>query len=100
MEPMKLRRCAALVVEPHEDLSFDLADLLAGGPGARRDFQWRARVPWRQDAVALAPDELLALAAASETQWRERAELEREVAPALLDALLAKGVLVADAASA
>ena len=96
---MKLRRCAALVIEPFEDLSFDLADLIAGGSGARREFQWRALVAWKREAVRLSADELLALAALSESQWREREVLEREVAPALLDALLAKGVALADDAA-
>jgi putative peptide maturation dehydrogenase len=93
---MKLRRCAALVIEPHEELSFDLADLMAGGSGARREFQWRALVPWRRESVVLSADELQALATLSEAQWRERAALEREIAPALIDALIAKGVALSD----
>jgi putative peptide maturation dehydrogenase len=97
---MKLRRCAALIIEPHEELSFDLADLIGGGSGARREFQWRALVPWQREAVRLSAEELLALSALSESQWREREALEREVAAAVLDALLAKGVALSDDASA
>jgi putative peptide maturation dehydrogenase len=94
---MKLRRCAALLIEPHENVSFDLGDLMSGGSGARREFQWRALVPWRREAVVLSAEELLALRGLSETQWRERAELERDAAPAVFDALLEKGVAIGDA---
>src|SRR5687767_3273522 len=93
---MKLRRCAALVIEPHEEISFDLGDLMSGGSGAHREFQWRALVPWKREAVLLTDDELLALRGLSESQWRERAELERDVAPAVLDVLLEKGVAIGD----
>lgn len=93
---MKLRRCAALVIEPHEELSFDLADLMAGGSGAQREFQWRALVPWKREAVVLTAEELVALGGLSESQWRARAVLERDLPPAVLDALLAKGVALSD----
>jgi putative peptide maturation dehydrogenase len=96
---MKLRRCAALLIEPHEEIGFDLADLASGGAGLRREFQWRALVPWKREAVVLDGPALLALAATSETQWCERAALETQVAPIVLDALLAQGVLVGDDAA-
>jgi putative peptide maturation dehydrogenase len=93
---MKLRRCAALLIEPHEGIRFDLADLMGGGSGVQRQFQWRALVAWKRQPVALSAEEVLALGCLSDVEWRERAALERERDAAVFDALLEKGVAIGD----
>lgn len=93
---MKLRRCACLMIEVREALSFDLQDLLSGGAGARREFQWQALVPWKREAVELTGAEMLALATLSESQWRDRAELESGADASVLASLVAKGVALTD----
>ena len=93
---MKLRRCASTTIEPRETLSFDLADLMRGGSGARRDFAWTALVPARGAEIVLDDEELVALGRLSEAQWRDAEEID--ASSDTLSRLLAKGVIVSDAA--
>jgi len=92
---MKLRRCATLMLEPRETLAFDFDDLLSGGSGAKRGFAWIALVPHLGREVELSGDELTALAALSEAQWRERDEIRADAAA--LAGLLEKGLVLSDA---
>lgn len=93
---MKLRRCACLLVEPHEALHFDLQGLLSGGSGMQCAFEWRALVPWRRTSVMLTPVEVAALAVLREGQWCEAEELESQLPPGTLRVLIDKGVAIGD----
>lgn len=94
ISPMKLRRCASTTIEPRDTLSFDLADLMSGGTGAKRGFEWTALVPALGIETVLDEDELVALGRMSESQWRELDEID---APqAVLARLIEKGAVVTD----
>jgi putative peptide maturation dehydrogenase len=91
---MRIRRCAIVLLEPRETLDFDLSSLLSGGNALRTTLHWVALAPHLSDEVTLDADEREALGAIGETQWLERDTLDAPAA--VLDALLAKGLLIGD----
>jgi len=83
-------------VEPRERLEFDLADLAQGGSGLRDVLEWVALGPQFAEPVVLSASEVGALGQISPSQWRERDALVAEHTQPLVDALLAKALLVAE----
>lgn len=89
-----VRRCAVLLIEPREHPELDLASLFSGGHAVRYTMRWLAQAPHLGAPVDIDEDELAALGDIGETRWRERADLPERIAPATLDRLLAKGLLI------
>ncbi|MDR7135596.1 putative peptide maturation dehydrogenase [Lysobacter niastensis] len=92
---MQVRRCAVLYMEPREEVSFDLAVLLAGGDGLRRERRWLALAPHVGDEVEVDEVEREFLGALSPSQWVEAATLTGHPAQTI-DRLLKEGLLIAD----
>lgn len=83
------------MIEPRERTDFDLAYLLAGETGVRTVLEWRALAPHLDDEIALDANEVALLGALSPTVWVSFDDLARRHPHATLDALLAKGLIVA-----
>ncbi|GAP64854.1 hypothetical protein MBSD_n0136 [Mizugakiibacter sediminis] len=97
---MRIRRCVTLVIEPRERIEFDLGVLLAGETGVVSRLEWVALAPHLDDEQVLADVEVAALGAISPTQWADREALAQRHSDAVLDGLLAKGLLVGEEATA
>lgn len=91
---MRIRRSAALLLEPREQLSFDLAALLQGGSGLRGEVQWLALAGHLDDAVPVTEAEREALGQLAVSTWVEAPA--SGVPASVLDGLLAKGLVLAD----
>ncbi len=97
---MRLRRCLTVLIEPREHKQIDLELLLSATPRLASTLAWFALAPHLDKEVPLDAAEVAVLGAVSPTDWIDSAELARMHAPATLDGLVAKGLLVADDASA
>ncbi len=97
---MRLRRCLTVLIEPREHKHIDLELLLGATPRLASTLAWFALAPHLDTEVPLDAAEVAALGAVSPTDWLDAADLARMHAPATLDGLVAKGLLVADDASA
>lgn len=93
---MLIRRCAVLLLEPRENLRFDLQVLFRGERAFAAEVTWFALAPHLDAEVELAAADLPVLATFGETLWVERARLPADLDAARIDALLAKGLLIGD----
>ncbi|MHB8680310.1 MAG: nitroreductase family protein, partial [Rudaea sp.] len=94
---MQVRRCAHVMIEPRERLDFDLSLLASGGTGLRNVVEWIALAPHRDEEIVLSADEMAVLGALSPSQWTALDELARTHPHAILQALLEKQLLIAQA---
>jgi putative peptide maturation dehydrogenase len=94
---MQVRRCVHLMIEPRERLDFDLSLLANGGTGLRNVVEWIALAPHRDEEIVLSADEVAVLGALSPSQWTAQDELAKTHPRATLQALLDKGLLIAQA---
>lgn len=92
---MQVRRCAMVLVEPRESIDFDLAELALGETGVRERLGWVALAAHRDEEIPLDAAEIAALGALSPAHWQSLDELSQRHPRAVLDALLAKGLLIA-----
>ncbi|TAM96188.1 MAG: putative peptide maturation dehydrogenase [Rhodanobacteraceae bacterium] len=92
---MQVRRCAMVLVEPRESVDFDLAELALGETGVRERLGWLALAAHRDEEIPLDASEVAALGELSPGTWRSFDELTRRHPREVLDALLAKGLLIA-----
>lgn len=86
------RRCAVLMLEAQERISYQPQDLIAGRLVPRVHTQWMALAPHLGEAIALEAAEIDALARCSSSQWLPVHELG--IAAETIDALCAKGLLL------
>jgi putative peptide maturation dehydrogenase len=92
---MQVRRCATVLIEPRETLGFDLSELALGETGVRERLGWMALAAHCDDEIPLDAAEVAALGALSPGHWQSLDELSQRHPRAVLDALLAKGLLIA-----
>ncbi|MGH8085963.1 MAG: putative peptide maturation dehydrogenase [Lysobacter sp.] len=90
---MHIRRCAVLLLEPREEVGFDLEHLLAGGNGLNRECRWLALAPHLGSDVEVDAVERELLGAVSPSEWIDARELAT-CAAAALKRLLRKGLLI------
>lgn len=93
---MLVRRCAVVFVEPRERLDFDLGALVAGGSGLATVREWIALAAHRDDEILLDADEVIALGVLSPEQWIALDVAAETLPLPLLEALIAKGLLICD----
>lgn len=93
---VRIRRCAVLVIEPRETLELDPRGLLGGGSAVTSSVRMLALTPHLDAPVELDADEIAALARIGETIWQTREELSKTVPEAVIERLLANGILVCD----
>ena len=93
---MHIRRCATLLIEPRETIGFDLAELLGGETGVRATLGWVALTGHRDEEIPLQPAEIALLGELSPNAWIAFDDLAQRHPREMLDALLAKGLIVAD----
>ncbi|HWG10131.1 MAG TPA: putative peptide maturation dehydrogenase, partial [Rhodanobacteraceae bacterium] len=92
---MQVRRCAMVLVEPRESVDFDLAELALGQTGVRERLGWLALAAHRDEEIPLDMAEVAALGTLSPGHWQSLDELSQRHPRAVLEALLAKGLLIA-----
>lgn len=91
---MQVRRCATVLIEPRESIDFDLAELALGETGVRERLGWLALTAHRDEEIPLTAAEVAVLGALSPSHWRSLDELMQQHPRAMLEALLAKGLLI------
>ena len=96
---MRLRRCAVVLIEPRENLGFDLDSLCAGGDGLAVQRRLLALAPHLEREVELVAGDAEVLAAVPVHGWTEHARLQASHDPAVLARLLDCGLLLSDDAS-
>lgn len=92
---MQVRRCATVFIEPRESIDFDLAELALGETGVRERLSWLALVAHCDEEIPLDAAEVAALGVLSPGHWQSLDELSQRHPRAVLEALLAKGLLIA-----
>ena len=97
--PMKIRRCAILLIEPREKLAFSLASLCEGGDGLDAQIELLALAPHLDAEVQVTAEEVAVLNALVAAPWREFDELALQHGAKILQSLLAKGLLIGDDAA-
>jgi putative peptide maturation dehydrogenase len=90
---MRIRRCSVLLIEPREELAFDLGSLSEGGDGLRRRVRWLAHASHLEAPVELDAVERELLGSLSPSRW---SDLESFADPCRLDRLLQTGLAIAD----
>jgi putative peptide maturation dehydrogenase len=92
---MHIRRCATLLIEPRETIGFDLGALLGGETGVRTTLGWVALAGHVDDEIPLDAAEVALLGELSPNAWIPFEDLAKKHPREALDALLAKGLIVA-----
>jgi putative peptide maturation dehydrogenase len=85
-----------LLIEPRERVEFDFNSLLQGGSGLRTEQQWIALAPHLERECLLSADEVVLLGTVSSHEWTESEDVGARHGRALLEGLLAKGLLIGD----
>ena len=93
---MRVRRCAALILEPRERLEFDLALLSGEDAGVRTVIEQVAIAPHLATEVVLGAEESAVLASLSPSRWSEFEALSQVHPRETLEALSGKGLLIAE----
>src|SRR6185437_442011 len=92
---MHIRRCATLLIEPRETIGFDLGALLGGETGVRTTLGWVALAGHVDDEIPLDAAEVALLGELSPNAWIPFKDLAKKHPREALEALLAKGLAVA-----
>jgi putative peptide maturation dehydrogenase len=88
-----------VLVEPREIIEFELSQLLSGQTGVRERLGWLALAAHCDEEIPLDTAEVTALGALSPGHWQSLDELSQRHPRSVLDALLAKGLLIAQGPS-
>ncbi len=91
-----VRRCAILLIEPREEIEFDLDGLVTGGPGVRTTRKLVALAPHRDDPVPIDANEMQALAAIPSGEWTPYRDAAERHGSAAVARLVAEGLVVTD----
>ena len=91
---MLIRRCKIVYLEPREQVTFDLAALLAGGSGIRRQRHWLALAPHLGEAIEVDATERNLLGNLSADEWIDSRLLAKTGAASALKRLLKLGLLL------
>ncbi|MEP6484705.1 MAG: putative peptide maturation dehydrogenase [Rudaea sp.] len=94
---MRIRRCAIVLIEPHERFEFELESLLEGGSGLRTERQWHALAAHLDKPVAIDPADFPLLGDVSSQDWIDAEELTPRGDSGRVADLIAKGLLITDA---
>lgn len=94
--PARLRRCRHLLLEPREQVEFDLESLLQGGDGLAAERRWVALAPHLDTEVEVEAEALAVLGAAEVHAWGEVEALTAMHPRAVVDRLLDQGLLIGD----
>lgn len=95
-EQRRFRRCAVLMIEPHEQLQLDLEGLLLAGETFTSRMSCLALAPHLGVPVEIDADELLGLVRIGETPWLSQEKLGQLMPFAVAERLLQKGLLMDD----
>ncbi|AMV00669.1 putative peptide maturation dehydrogenase [Xanthomonas citri] len=87
---MLVKRCAIVVLEPRETVSYTLESLLRGGNGLDHSMQWFALAPHLDAPVAVSETQRTLLGELSPSSWTSRLPYDSEA----LDGLIAQGLVM------
>lgn len=93
---MRIRRCAALWLEPREVAHFELEALLEGGTGVISTMQWFAHAPLLEAPRPVDVQDVALLGELSPSDWIDDASLRERFDAARLHALLHAGLLIGE----
>ena len=93
---VRVRRCAILLIEPREQLSFSLESLCAGGDGIDAQIDLLALAPHLAVEIGISDDEAKTLNSIIATQWVPFDTLAQRFDSEILNALIEKGLLISD----
>ena len=96
---MRIRRCAALWLEPREEAHFELDDLLAGRTGIVSAMRWYAHAPPLPAPQPVDAQDAVLLGELSPSDWIEDASLRERFGAQRLQALAQAGLLISDDAA-
>lgn len=91
---MRVRRCTVLLLEPREEVSFDLAELLQGRTGLVRERRWLALAPHLAREIEVDASERELLGELSPGEWSDSRDLSPHPKRAFTR-LLREGLLIA-----
>lgn len=91
---MRIRRCAALWLEPREESRFDLSVLLAGGTGVVSRMQWFAHAPHLDAPIEIDAGEVILLGELSPQDWVAATPLRARHGAPRVRRMLQAGLLV------
>lgn len=94
--PQKLRRAAALLVQPRERVDLDLGGLFGGGRSVSATTDWIVLAPYLSCEVMVDSAALAALSEVEEARWQSWDEVTQRVDAALLQRLLELGLVVGE----
>ncbi|KAB7769744.1 putative peptide maturation dehydrogenase [Xanthomonas maliensis] len=89
---MRIKRCAVLLLEPSEKVTFAVESLLRGGNGLCHELQWLALAPHLDAPVPVDGQEREALGLLSANRWTERSSLDCDAA--VVDRLISVGLVL------
>ncbi len=91
---MRIRRCGVVWLEPREQATFDLEDLLSGGTGVTSSIQWHAHAPHLDAPVAVDAQDVRLLGELSPVDWVDVAPLRSRYGQARIRQLLRAGLVI------
>jgi len=92
----KIRRAAALLIQPRERVSVNLAGLFSGAPSVTAKTEWVALAPHLAAEIPLHIAEMLALAEVEEARWQAWPDLAARIGEPVLERLLELGLVVGE----
>lgn len=93
---MNLRRCAVLYLEPREELDIDWTALFAGTSTLAASTRWLALAPHLDREIEVDAADLAMLADVGASVWTARDQVVERHGAAVVDRLLAHGLLLAE----
>ncbi|MCE3608111.1 putative peptide maturation dehydrogenase [Massilia sp. P8910] len=93
---MKIRRCAVLFIEPREDLGIDWTALFSGAGALSASLRWVALAPHLDRETTIDAAQVAALGTIGQTVWTDRTDADGRLGAAMVDSLLALGLLLDD----
>ncbi|WMJ71276.1 putative peptide maturation dehydrogenase [Stenotrophomonas sp. 24(2023)] len=91
---MRIRRCAHLLLEPHDVVSVDLAALVRGSMATRVQPRWLARAAHQREPVEVDAEDMRVLGSIGAGTWMECPVGTPDAA--IIAGLLEKGLLLSD----
>lgn len=89
---MLVRRCEIVVIEPVEEVKFDLQSLLAGQSGLIRELKWRALAPHLGEPIEISHSQRELLGRISPSTWMDAAAFHGE--EGVLNELIDSGLII------
>ncbi|MEP7043758.1 MAG: putative peptide maturation dehydrogenase [Dokdonella sp.] len=95
-EDQRVRRCAAVSLQPHERMSLDFTALLTGGEAVRIEHVWQATAAHLEQAIEIDAAMVDALGRISDSRWASRADVAARIGEDRMRALIDAGLVLTE----